>query len=141
VSSYLTVSPLPNELGGLLSVALSCGSPQVDVIHHSALRSPDFPRVSGIKPETRDHPTDSSIDKSKTEIHKSKYFVSIFRCEDYSLLFDLNSRGLGKWLCITVASIHKNYSASSIFSRHCNFPASLNLYVFFLFTNLHTNKF
>ena len=66
VSSYLTVSPLPNKLGGLLSVALSCGSPQVDVIHHSALWSPDFPRVSGMNPESRDHPTDSSINKDRS---------------------------------------------------------------------------
>ena len=31
------------SFGGLLSVALSLGSPRVDVIHHFALRSPDFP--------------------------------------------------------------------------------------------------
>ena len=50
VSSYLTFSPLPSRLaeaqreGGLFSVALSLGSLPVDVIHHTALRSPDFPR-------------------------------------------------------------------------------------------------
>src|SRR6185369_9226706 len=43
VSSYLTLSPLPVETGGLLSVALSLGSPPLDVIQHHALWSPDFP--------------------------------------------------------------------------------------------------
>jgi hypothetical protein len=47
VSSYLTPSPLPADAeamaGGLLSVALSLGSPPLDVIQHHALWSPDFP--------------------------------------------------------------------------------------------------
>ena len=43
VSSYLTLSPLPAQAGGLLSVALSLGSPPVPVRDHPALRSPDFP--------------------------------------------------------------------------------------------------
>jgi len=47
VSSYLTLSPLPAfaeaQAGGLLSVALSLGSPPLDVIQHHALWSPDFP--------------------------------------------------------------------------------------------------
>ncbi len=47
VSSYLTLSPLPAfakaTAGGLLSVALSLGSPPLDVIQHHALWSPDFP--------------------------------------------------------------------------------------------------
>jgi len=43
VSSYLTLSPLPAEAGGLLSVALSLGLPPLDVIQHHALWSPDFP--------------------------------------------------------------------------------------------------
>ncbi len=48
VVSYTTVSPLPDAAeavpGGLLSVALSRGSPRVGVTHHPALWSPDFPR-------------------------------------------------------------------------------------------------
>jgi hypothetical protein len=46
VVSYTTVSPLPSAEapGGLLSVALSRGSPRVGVTHHLALWSPDFPR-------------------------------------------------------------------------------------------------
>jgi len=46
VVSYTTVSPLPSGEpdGGLLSVALSRGSPRVGVAHHLALWSPDFPR-------------------------------------------------------------------------------------------------
>jgi len=45
------------KLGGLLSVALSRGSPQVDVIHHSC------PMESGLSSNiaARDHPTDSSF--------------------------------------------------------------------------------
>ena len=54
VRSYRTVSPLPGNLrraarrsprspGGLFSVALSLGSPPLDVIQHPALWSPDFP--------------------------------------------------------------------------------------------------
>ena len=48
VVSYTTVSPLPSAEapGGLLSVALSRGSPRVGVTHHLALWSPDFPRRS-----------------------------------------------------------------------------------------------
>src|SRR5689334_3067711 len=34
VRSYRTLSPLPRERGGLLSVALSLGSPPPDVIRH-----------------------------------------------------------------------------------------------------------
>jgi len=37
-------SPLP--IGGLFSVALSCGSPRLAVSQHLALRSPDLPRPS-----------------------------------------------------------------------------------------------
>jgi hypothetical protein len=49
VVSYTTVSPLPSAAapGGLLSVALSRGSPRVGVTHHLALRSPDLPRGRG----------------------------------------------------------------------------------------------
>ena len=47
VSSCLTLSPLPRQgqalAGGLLSVALSLGSPPVPVKDHPALWSPDFP--------------------------------------------------------------------------------------------------
>ena len=57
VSSYLTFSPLPEPAeagtGGVFSVALSLESLPVDVIHHAALRSPDFPR-----PESTGHDHD-----------------------------------------------------------------------------------
>ncbi len=45
VRSYRTVSPLPvpKDLGGLLSVALSVGLPRLAVNQHDALRSSDFP--------------------------------------------------------------------------------------------------
>ena len=42
---FTLTSRLINRLsGGLLSVALSCGSLRVGVTHHFALGSPDFPR-------------------------------------------------------------------------------------------------
>ena len=55
VVSYTTVSPLPvprdvrfpKAIGGLLSVALSVGSPRLGVTQHPALWSPDFPRPEG----------------------------------------------------------------------------------------------
>ena len=58
VRSYRTVSPLPGHCvrqscrsarrpGGLFSVALSLGSPPLDVIQHPALWSPDFPPLVG----------------------------------------------------------------------------------------------
>jgi len=57
VGSYSTVSPLPvpsRAIGGLLSAALSVGSPRLEVIQHPALWSPDFPRSLD-----RGRPTDS----------------------------------------------------------------------------------
>ena len=44
VGSYPTISPLPySRYGGILSVALSVGSPRLGVIQHHALCSSDFP--------------------------------------------------------------------------------------------------
>jgi hypothetical protein len=40
VGSYPTLSPLPAEAGGLLSVALSLGLPPPDVIRHRVSREP-----------------------------------------------------------------------------------------------------
>ena len=40
VRSYRTLSPLPSKEGGLLSVALSLGSPPPDVIRHRASVEP-----------------------------------------------------------------------------------------------------
>jgi hypothetical protein len=62
VSSYLTLSPLPAfakaSAGGLLSVALSLGSPPVPVRNHPALRSPDFPPPAYTKASAGgDHPS------------------------------------------------------------------------------------
>jgi len=61
VRSYRTVAPLPVRhprgcvaIGGLLSVALSCGSPRLGVTQHLALWSPDVPRT-GPRPR-RDGP-------------------------------------------------------------------------------------
>ena len=63
VRSYRTVSPLPVRtsreawpaIGGLFSVALSCGSPRLGVTQHRALRSPDVPRTDrvGTRPPGR----------------------------------------------------------------------------------------
>ena len=43
VRSYRTISPLPNKLGGIFSVALAISSRFPDVIWHPARWSPDFP--------------------------------------------------------------------------------------------------
>ena len=63
VVSYTTVSPLPGYRtqarypGGLLSVALSRGSPRVGVTDHPALRSPDLPHRD--QESRRGRPADS----------------------------------------------------------------------------------
>lgn len=43
VRSYRTISPLPTEVGGLFSAALSVGFHPPGVTWHSVLWSPDFP--------------------------------------------------------------------------------------------------
>ena len=63
VVSYTTVSPLPlaglgPAKGGLLSVALSRGSPRVGVTDHPALWSPDLPHRACAR---RDRPADSPM--------------------------------------------------------------------------------
>ncbi len=62
VRSYRTVSPLPvprGAIGGLFSVALSCGSPRLASRQHPALWSPDLPRHDRSKPSCRGHPAGS----------------------------------------------------------------------------------
>jgi len=63
VRSYRTVSPSPvpdtvgcRAIGGLFSVALSCGSPRLAVSQHPALWSPDLPQRGG---PHRGHPAGS----------------------------------------------------------------------------------
>src|SRR3954469_10503484 len=69
VRSCRTVSPLPvpsrrtgRAIGGLFSVALSCGSPRLASRQHPALWSPDLPRpvAAGATPD-RGHPADSTV--------------------------------------------------------------------------------
>ena len=69
VSSYLTISPLPAEAGGIISVALSWESPPPDVIRHPALRSPDFPRGN-----PRDH-LHRSMKSTLTSLISPKVFL------------------------------------------------------------------
>ncbi len=55
----------PLSIGGLFSVALSCGSPRLAVSQHPALRSPDLPRPDATSTSRavsgRDHPTSSIV--------------------------------------------------------------------------------
>src|SRR5689334_19647357 len=49
----------PAAIGGLFSVALSCGSPRLGVTQHRALWSPDVPRAGAPKHPARGRPADS----------------------------------------------------------------------------------
>ena len=49
VRSYRTLSPLPRKRGGLLSVALSLGSPPPDVIRHRASMEPGLSSPSELE--------------------------------------------------------------------------------------------
>ena len=62
VVSYTALSPLPADAGGLLSVTLSCASPQPAVSRHPALWSPDFPLPAGFPHTGSDHIRYSSLD-------------------------------------------------------------------------------
>lgn len=59
VVSYTTVSPLPAEAGGLLSVALSVDLRRPRFPRHRALRSPDFPH--SVRAHIPPHKTRPSI--------------------------------------------------------------------------------
>ena len=48
VRSYRTLSPLPTEVGGLLSAALVVGSRRPAVSWHPAQWSPDFPPLTKV---------------------------------------------------------------------------------------------
>ena len=79
VSSYLTLSPLPAEAGGLLSVALSLGLPPLDVIQHHALWSPDFPppvRAAAIWSASAKLEKLFKVQSSKFKVQSSKFRVS-----------------------------------------------------------------
>ena len=49
VGSYPTLSPLPSEEGGLLSVALSLGLPQPEVIRHRSSLEPGLSSRLGLR--------------------------------------------------------------------------------------------
>src|SRR5205085_7257461 len=49
----------PGAIGGLLSVALSCGSPRLGVTQHRALWSPDVPRTGAARSPARGRLADS----------------------------------------------------------------------------------
>ena len=83
VRSYRTLSPLPvagtssNDIGGLLSVALSVGSRRPGVTWPLALWSPDFPRSPR---GNRDRLADSAIDsKPRHRWPQATYFSAITR--------------------------------------------------------------
>ena len=64
VISYIAFSPLPYKRR-LFSVALSCESPQPDVIRHPALWSPDFPLL---------HLAAATIHLSSVKVYLMKFF-------------------------------------------------------------------
>jgi hypothetical protein len=80
VRSYRTVSPLPvprcsmniGAIGGLFSVALSCGSPRLAASQHPALWSPDLPRpgrcrAAATRPTHRHRPLSRSRRRWRTK--------------------------------------------------------------------------
>jgi hypothetical protein len=64
----------PPSIGGLFSVALSCGSPRLAVSQHPALRSPDLPRQGANSTARfapgRDHPASSIVKTNSTAPHE-----------------------------------------------------------------------
>jgi len=82
VGSYPTVSPLPGRRvspppGGLLSVALSRGSPRVAVNNRPALWSPDVPRRHREPRHRRDRPANSSVAPPMIRISPSKTATAV----------------------------------------------------------------
>jgi hypothetical protein len=81
VVSCTTVSPLPlrpgGRSGGLLSVALSRGSPRVGVAHHLALWSPDLPRRG--RPR-RGRPAGSSCSECTADVLRARSGRSACAC-------------------------------------------------------------
>jgi|SRR5581483_1714686 len=61
-----TLTARPEAPGGLLSVALSVGSPPLDVIQHPARRCPDFPPAHRLR-RAGDHPAPSGADQVKEQ--------------------------------------------------------------------------
>src|SRR5205814_31252 len=75
VRSYRTVSPLPvprGAIGGLFSVALSCGSPRLAVSQHPALWSPDLPRPGHAGPRPPGRLAVSIVPRTGTIPHKCR---------------------------------------------------------------------
>jgi len=78
VRSYRTFSPLPIEIGGFLSAALSVGSRPPGVTWHSTLWSPDFP------PDANAERLPDQLDEEVIIIKQGNVRI---RCEKQSNLF------------------------------------------------------
>src|SRR5437763_8724415 len=75
VRSYRTVSPLPvprGAIGGLFSVALSCGSPRLAASQHPALWSPDLPRPGHAGPRPPGRLAAHIVPRTRTIPHKCR---------------------------------------------------------------------
>jgi hypothetical protein len=83
VVSYTTLSPLPvpgEAIGGLLSAALSVGSPRLAVSQHAALWSPDFPQLLPTG-RSRDRLPDSHPWKRREAAVRSRFRSAAAICE------------------------------------------------------------
>jgi hypothetical protein len=82
-------------IGGLFSVALSCGSPRLGVTQHLALWSPDVPRAGAPKRPARGRPADSPppaiVALSRSSSHRNR------RLEPAAVMRETRRASRGRW--------------------------------------------
>ena len=97
VRSYRTFSPLPvideRPIGGLFSVALSVASRRLFVFQHSALWSPDLPRIKNL---IRGHSANSPHYQSRPKIDRRDREVS-FRLKLFSCYLTSERRAIANF--------------------------------------------
>ena len=84
----LCAGPGAGAIGGLLSVALSCGSPRLGVTQHRALWSPDVPRTGPVSRPGRGHPAGSLPARQPTTrpaLRRSRVRRNATRCNPPSM--------------------------------------------------------